>query len=61
MTFTKSKVHPLNRIYERLRKRSYRRMRTSEFTWSGDWGSLDHAAYVNGLHDALAEVDKKKT
>lgn len=58
MTFTKDKDHPFSRIYERLRKRSWRK--------KADLGEVfydvfDHTAYVKGVHDALKEVDRKRT
>lgn len=56
MTFTKTKVHPLNRIYERLRKRSYRKFLAKGVFYD----VFDHEGYVKGVHDALAEVDKQR-
>ena len=47
MTITKGKGD-LGKIYEKLRKRSYR--------WGGGSGSIRHANYVRGVRDALQEV-----
>ena len=66
MTFTKSKSkHPFNRIYERLRKRSYRRLPERQRAYlAGDRAepemrtSFDHISYLDGVHDALQEADK---
>lgn len=41
-----------NTIYDRLRKRSYRRY-TKEGDYPVDWYEEDHTAYVQGVKDAL--------
>lgn len=49
----------LERIYDRLRKRSYRRMKRAAVQgWPfGDvWMDEDHDAYVDGLRDGLTAV-----
>lgn len=62
----------LGRIYEKLRKRSYRRAVRSyqeTFYLSADqfgdwleentyWSDADHEVYVQGVRDALKEVSK---
>jgi len=40
-------------IYERLRKRSYRRMLSARYADNYDWCDMDHEAYVAGVRDAL--------
>lgn len=50
--FTNSKNKGLyNRVYERLRKQSYRKSRR----WSTQ---ANHIAYVRGVRDALAAMQK---
>lgn len=60
MTMDKPKITEgegtLGRIYERLRKRSYR-------AWGGSWlgpGSHRHEAYVQGVRDALRAVAEER-
>lgn len=62
----------LGKVYERLRKRSYRKAwKTYQATVYMDdmafdnwldthqyWGELDHAVYLQGVRDALKEVSK---
>lgn len=43
---------PLGRIYERLRKRSYRKL--------GIWKPASHAYYVRGVKDALDAVREER-
>lgn len=61
-TFTGSSTHFLNRIYERLRKQSYRRRIAiqwpSSMTSSRERSREIHAAYVQGVHDALKEAEQ---
>ena len=49
------------RIYDRLRKRSYRRTKRIDYVVHGsigitEWTGYDHEAYVAGVRDALNEV-----
>ena len=57
-------------IYERLRKRSYRRMQAlyehshqhnHQVDWSQEWSDMDHKAYLAGVHDALIANEKAWT
>lgn len=40
------------KLYERLRKRSYRRLRRGPRAWLG----VEHVAYLAGVRDALKEL-----
>lgn len=55
MTYTKDSAHPLSKIYERLRKRSYRKhfppMKLGYYD-----AHLHHRYYLNGVRDALNAV-----
>ena len=62
-SLTKTSAHPHNRLYERLRKRSYRacwKVSAQEFlrvpSYEGRaamWDEIHHEAYVAGVRDAL--------
>lgn len=59
-SFTNDSKHPLNRIYERLRKRSYRTTSHSYMVNRG--GNLRHAmhaSYLRGVCDALKAVEEE--
>lgn len=61
MSLTKTSTHPLNPIYERLRKRSYRQRveKVGRALWNWEQrfeGKKLHKAYVAGVKDALNEV-----
>jgi len=54
-------VTPVTRttLYERLRKRSYRRWRRAidpRHPSIDEWWELDHAAYLAGVRDTLKEL-----
>lgn len=49
--------HELKRIYERLRKRSYRRWLADGYTLL--WQAEDHDAYIAGVRDALKEIQAR--
>ena len=72
-TFTADSSHPLNSIYERLRKRSLRaigkqaisvlggwKIRSGEFLVSSPYTNGLHASYVAGVRDALAAVEDQE-
>lgn len=59
VSFTKRSGTLENKVYERLRKRSYRnRVRfffTGRSPWGFDLGDM-HSAYVEGVRDAIKEL-----
>ena len=59
-SFTGKSGTALNRVYERLRKRSYRQWQTTPVTWPSTWllKRDAHQAYVKGVHDALYELGR---
>jgi hypothetical protein len=54
MTFTRSNGTIEARVYERLRKRSYRR-----WWWSSTSRDIRHRSYVAGVRDAIAELQRE--
>ena len=49
----------LGRIYERLRKRSYRKISNPKMRRDDEsWWPFEHTDYVIGVRDALKEVDQ---
>lgn len=49
--------HELKRIYERLRKRSYRHI--SDRNKLQSWWPFEHEAYTKGVRDALKEIQAR--
>ena len=54
MPFTRESGTRANRIYERLRKRSWRLKQTA--WW---WGQNEHQAYVEGVRDGIKGVTRE--
>lgn len=55
MTITKGESK-YSTVYERLRKRSYRKYLEYDANFDPSWQEADHKAYVKGVRDALTEV-----
>lgn len=47
----------VKRVYEKLRKRSYRNLDRRPM-YGGTWNVEDHEAYVEGVRDALKELTR---
>ena len=61
-SFTGASGSTLNKVYERLRKRSYRRRVLGQRFAGGDtFRRIGHSLYVEGVKDALAEFDRERS
>ena len=47
---------PYGRVYEKLRKQSYRSIGFVSDDGSEDWTVVDHRAYIYGVREALSEL-----
>ncbi len=49
----------VKRVYEKLRKRSYRKIGNYNLrAWDESWWPFEHEAYVQGVRDALKELTR---